>query len=71
MVAAGRIVVGMPSTVTDLRYGRRGGGWLPADYVEHREDRHCPVCDQLLTCGQDVHQACAAPAVLTLFGDDE
>jgi hypothetical protein len=60
----------VPSTATDLRYGRRGGGWLPAGYSEHREDRWCPVCGGLLTCGQDVHQACE-PAVLTLFGDDE
>jgi hypothetical protein len=62
--------MGMPTTVTDLRYGRRGGGWLHPDYVEHREDRHCPVCDRLLTCGQDVHAECTPP-ILTLFGDDE
>jgi hypothetical protein len=56
----------MPSTATDLRYGRRGGGWLPAGYTEHREDVHCPVCDGLLTVGQDMHQACR-PDDLTLF----
>ena len=60
----------MPATATDLRYGRRGGGWLPDGYVEHDENRHCPVCDELLTCGQDVHQSCATP-VLTLFDADE
>lgn len=58
----------MPTTATDLRYGRRGGGW-PAGYTEHREDRHCPVCDELLTCGQDVHQQCR-PLELVLFPDD-
>jgi hypothetical protein len=56
----------VPTTATDLRYGRRGGGWLPPGYTEHREDRHCPVCDGLLTCGQDVHRQCEAD-VLELF----
>lgn len=66
--AAGGNTGSMPTTATDLRYGRRGGGWLPADYREHREDRHCPVCDGLLTVGQDVHQACAVvDDVPTLF----
>lgn len=57
----------MPTTATDLVYGRRGGGWLPAGYTEHREDRHCPVCDRLLTCDQDVHQACAVLDAAELF----
>lgn len=56
----------MPTTAIDKVYGRRGGGWLPAGYVEHDEDRHCPVCDGLLTVGQDVHQACQ-PADAELF----
>ena len=60
----------MPTSATDLRYGRRGGGWLSPNYEVHREDRHCPVCDRLLTVGQDIHQACA-PALLTLFDVDE
>jgi ribosomal protein L37AE/L43A len=47
------------TTANDLRYGRRGGGWLPRGYSEHREDVHCPVCARLLTVGQDVHQECA------------
>jgi hypothetical protein len=49
----------MPTTANDLRYGRRGGGWLPRGYREHREDMHCPVCDGLLTVGQDIHQTCS------------
>ena len=60
----------MPSTATDLRYGRRGGGWLPAGYTEAPRDKHCPVCDGLLTVGQDMHQECK-PAVLSLFDVDE
>ena len=59
---------GMPSTVQDKLYGRRGGGWLPAGYQEHREDRHCPVCDGLLTVGQDIHAACR-PVDAQLFPD--
>lgn len=59
----------VPSTVTDLLYGRRGGGWLPAGYTEHREDVHCPVCDELMTCGQEIHQGCA-PTVPSLFDLD-
>ena len=44
----------MPTTVADLRHGRRGGGWLPAGYVALDEQvaEHCAVCDGLLTAGQ-------------------
>ena len=61
----------MPTTVTDLRHGRRGGGWLPSGYVPLDERvRACPVCAGPMCAGQDVHAACE-PAVLTLFDPDE
>ena len=56
------------TTATDLRYGRRGGRWLPDGY-ESPEPRTCPVCAGPMLAGQDVHLTCA-PALLTLFGDD-
>jgi hypothetical protein len=65
----GRSLDGVPSTATDLRYGRRGGGWLPAGY-DPLTVRSCPVCAGALTVGQDMHQECV-PLVLTLFDPDE
>jgi len=59
----------VPSTVTDLRYGRRGGGWLPAGY-QPPDVTTAAVCD---VCGLPViaatgprHTVCE-PAADELF----
>lgn len=56
---------GMPTTAADLRYGRRGGRWLPAGYTPalDADTPRCDVCDRPLAAGQAVrHASCAVPA---------
>lgn len=61
----------MPTTATDLRYGRRGGRWLPAGYTPalDADTPHCDVCDQPLAAGQTVRHATCAVEADQLFPD--
>ncbi len=61
----------MPSTVTDLRYGRRGGGWLPIGYTPPDEEHaaHCDVCGEPLLAGQAKRHASCQPGSNEMFPD--
>lgn len=60
---------GVPTTANDLRYGRRGGGWLPAGYTPSidADTARCDVCDRPLAAGQAVRHATCAIAPAELF----
>jgi hypothetical protein len=59
----------MPTTATDLRYGRRGGGWLPPAYVptEPRAAIICDICGHLVLIEAGTRHAMCTEAELTLF----
>jgi hypothetical protein len=67
----------MPTTATDLRYGRRGGGWLPSGYVPTVERFHCEVCGCPMLVGDGTRHASCVPddtddhPVAALFDLDE
>ena len=50
--------VGMPTSATDLRYGRRGGGWLPRGAGGPAVTVPCDVCGAPVHVGTR-HQVCA------------
>jgi hypothetical protein len=52
----------MPTTANDLRYGRRGGGWLPRGAGEPTPAVPCDVCGRPSFFGAR-HRECEAAGV--------